>query len=94
MVKKRKKATKKKRSTAKKVSSVKLIRANKRKFSLVIKKFFLFLILSIVSFALFNVTGNTFLQNLFFLLSFVFGFVATAFLIVLLIFLFMKGFKK
>lgn len=95
MVKKRKKIVRKKSVlTKRKNTSVNVVRASKRKFVSVAKKFFLALILSIISFALFSVSGNTFAQNLFFLLSFVFGFVAVAFLIVLLVLLFMRGFKK
>jgi hypothetical protein len=83
---------KKKRTV--KSSSKKLVRASKGKLSLVMKRFFISLILSIISFALFSVASNVTVKNILFLISFVAAFVAAAFLIVLLVLLFMRGFKK
>lgn len=57
-----------------------------------------YLIGSLILFVIFLVlciaTGNVFLSDLFYLLSMVFGFVALAFLIIILIFIFMKAMKK
>ena len=77
----------------KKEAPKKFARYNKKKFDLVLKNLIFFVILFIVSLALYNVSGKGF-ENLFFLLSLIFGFVSVAFLIVLLIFLILKGMKK
>lgn len=65
---------------------------NKMKFA--IKNVVFFLMLGIISYILFSVTGKEIYSNLFELLSMIFIFIAIAFLIVLLILVFMKSFKK
>jgi len=66
----------------------------KNKVGLVIKNLLLFVILALISYALYSFLTNEVLVNLFLILSMVFGFVAVAFLITLLILLIMKSFKK
>jgi phosphoglycerol transferase MdoB-like AlkP superfamily enzyme len=66
----------------------------KKKFNLVLKKLLLFVILFVLSLVLYSVSGKEIYENLFLLLAIVFGFVSIAFLIILLIFLFLKGTKK
>jgi len=70
-----------------------LTRASGKKIGLVVKKLVLFIILAVASYILRSVTSG-FFYNLFFLLALIFGFIALAFLIVLLILLIMKGMKK
>ena len=70
------------------------VRASKRKINLVLKNLILFAILSLVSFLLYSVSSNDLLINLFYLLAIVLGFVAGAFLIILLIFFFLRIMKK
>ncbi|PIN77204.1 hypothetical protein COV15_02845 [Candidatus Woesearchaeota archaeon CG10_big_fil_rev_8_21_14_0_10_34_12] len=66
----------------------------KRKIQLVINNLLLFIALSLVSFALYRfvpkLIPNDFLTELFSVMAMVFGFVASGFLIVLLILLIMK----
>lgn len=64
------------------------------KVGLVIKNMLLFIILALVSYVLYSLLTNEILVNLFLILSMVFGFVAVAFLITLLILLIMKSFRK
>mgnify|MGYP001601061384 CR=1 FL=1 len=89
----------KKRRTARKSRAVrktnrKLTRASGKKIGFVFKKLIIFVILSIAFYLLYNITSEGVLNNLFFLLTFVLGFVSLAFFIVLLILLIMKGLKK
>lgn len=88
----------KKRKTARKSRAVRtnkrLTRASGKKIGFVFKKLILFVILAVASYLLYNVTSEGILNNLFFLLTFVFGFISLAFLIVLLIMLIMKGLKR
>jgi len=90
-VKKRIKKSKVKRVVNK---SKKLVGSAKRKINLVLKNLVLFVVLSLISFALYSVSSNALFRNLFLLLVIVSGFVAVAFLIVFLIFLFLKVMKK
>ena len=88
-----------KKSLAKKVDvtkakSKKLIIPSKKKINLVLRNLVLFVVISLVSFILYLVSSKAMFKNLFSLLAMVFGFVSVAFLIVLLIFLFTKLFKK
>jgi hypothetical protein len=88
-----------KKSLAKKVDvtktkSKKLIIPSKKKINLVLRNLVLFVVISLVSFILYLVSTKVMFKNLFSLLAMVFGFVSVAFLIVLLIFLFTKLFKK
>jgi len=85
----RKKPVKKK--IAKKSKSV---RASKQKIKVVLNNLILFAILSLASFLLYRVSSNELLINLFSLLAIVLGFVAGAFVIILLIFFFMKLMDK
>ena len=66
----------------------------KQKINLVLKNLVLFTILALASFLLYFVSSDELLVNLFALLSIVLGFVAGAFLIILLVFFFMRMMKK
>ena len=70
------------------------IRATKRKIYLVLTKLMLFAVLSLASFLLYFFLGNEVLKNLFLLLAMILGFLAVAFLIILLVFLILKIMKK
>ena len=85
-----------KKSKVKRVvnESKKLVRYTKKKINLVLKNLILFVAISLLSFALYSVSNNAIFKNLFLLLVIVSGFVAVAFLIVFLIFLFLKVMKK
>lgn len=91
MVKKKvvKKSTKK---VSKKSSPIKYkkVLVSKQPINLVLKNLILFTILSLASFLLYLVSSDKLLINLFSLLAMVLGFVAGAFLIILLIFFFMR----
>jgi hypothetical protein len=56
-----------------------------KKIDLVIKNFIIFLVLSIISFILYNLIPAGFWNDLFFLFLFVFGFVSLAFLMLWLV---------
>lgn len=93
MAKKRK--TAKKRSKAVKKTNKRLTRASSKKIGFVVKNLILFVVIAVASYLLYNVTtSDTILNNLFFLLGIITGFISLAFLIVLLILLVMKGLKK
>ena len=72
----------------------KMVRSTPKKINLVLKNLILFVILFVLSGILYAVSGSEIYKNLFLLLSIIFGFVGVAFLIVLLIFLFLKIMKK
>lgn len=93
MVKKRVKRSS--RKVVKKVSSKpKMVRSSKKKISLVFKNLVLFFVFSLIFVALYSVSSNELMINLFFLLSILFGFVSLAFLIALLVLLVLKFLKK
>lgn len=83
-----------KKRTRKNTKFKRTVRYDKRKFNLAWKSFLFWLILSILSLVLYKVSSNPLWVNLFGILWIVLGFIAVAFLIVVLIFLFMKGFRK
>jgi len=72
----------------------KKVKANKQKINLVLKNLILFGILFLTSFLLYTISSDELLINLFSLLAIVFGFVVGAFLIILLIFFFMRLIRK
>ena len=74
--------------------SKRLVRASKRKINLVLKNLILFIILFVLSFVLYYVSEQEIYVNLFGLLSVILGFIGVAFLIVLLVFLFLRAMKK
>ncbi len=94
MAKKKEKSQKKKKpvakSSAKKTVPLKQItsRYNSR---LALRDLILFALLSIISFILFTVSGNTLYQDTFYLLGILFLFIAVAFLIVFLVIIFARG---
>jgi len=98
----RKKAVKKKsvRKNSSKVvrmsvgSSKKRVRSSPKKIRIAVNNLVLFVVLSLVSYGLYGVSGSEFYQNLFFLSSMILGFIALAFLIVLAILLILKGMRK
>ena len=69
-------------------------RPSESKFRMVVRNLILFAVLFIISYMLFSVAGQEIYINLFFMLSLIFGFVALAFLIAFLIFLFRRILKK
>jgi len=87
-----------KKSKKKKVQSVKSVKSSspnlKRRLGIALRNFGLFLIMFLVSWGLYSASETDLMINLFFLLSVLFGFVTLAFLLVLLIFVFMKVMSK
>jgi len=97
MAKKKKRVVKKtiKRKTAKKpVIKKRKVRYSSRKIKLVLRNLFLFVVLFILSLILYSISGTEFYKNLFLLIGVVFGFISLAFLIVLLVFVFLKFLNK
>lgn len=84
---------KKKRGKRIQVSN-KLISSIPNKINLVIKNFILFLALALIFLFLYDASTDLTYKTLFPLLSILFGFVAVAFLIALLVFLILKLIKK
>jgi len=74
--------------------AVKPTRYSPRKIGVVIKNLILFAILSLISWLLYGVSNVGMYENLFLLLAYVLGFVALAFLIVLLVLLLLKLIRK
>jgi len=70
------------------------IRYDKKKFNLAWKNFLFWLILSILSLVLYKVVSHPLWNTLFGILWIILGFIAVAFLIVVLVFLFMKSFRR
>ncbi len=70
------------------------VRSRRDKISIVLKNLVLFGILFIVSVAVASVTNNETLDTLFWILAILTAFVAVAFLIILLVFVFMRQIKK
>jgi len=64
------------------------------KFKIALKNFILFFVLFLVSFVVYQFISNELYLNLFFILSVIFGFISLAFLIVLLVFFFLRKMKK
>ncbi|MCL5018350.1 MAG: hypothetical protein M1416_01120 [Candidatus Pacearchaeota archaeon] len=64
------------------------------KIKLVVNNLLLFIALSLVSFVLYRFIENKFLNDLFFVIAIVFGFIGAGFLIVLLILAIMKLISK
>jgi hypothetical protein len=89
MAKKRKKTNKK---TARKAVKKKGL-FSKDKFTLILRKFFVFLILFVVSFGLYSISVKEFWINLFVLSSLIFGVLSLTFLIIILISYFFKILK-
>ena len=94
VVKKRKKTAKKKTSKKFKKTNKKLTRTSSKKINLVVKNLLTFAILTIASYLIQEVSSNQIADNLFILLTIIFGFASLTFLIVLLILLIMKCLKK
>ena len=57
---------------------------------LALRDLILFALLSIISFILYTVSGNTLYQDTFYLLAILFGFISVAFLIVFLVIIFAR----
>ena len=71
--------------------SVNYTRTSSRKLKIVTSNLVLFVILGILSYLLYNSSTQLIYVNLFYLLSFLFGFVSLAFFIALLILLILRG---
>lgn len=82
---------KKVRSVRKVLSSLKYM---ERRISNVWRSLILYSVLFILSFVLYNVSSEEFYVNLFFLFSVILGFVMIAFVLVLLIYFFLKVMHK
>jgi len=65
-----------------------------KKFNIVLKNLILFLVLFALSMIFYNFSKDVIYEQLFFLLSLLFGFVSIAFLIALLIFVILRMIKK
>ena len=92
----KKKKVAKKTVSRKKVVRKKVARVSKQSISkynsrLALRNLILFALLSLIFFMLYTVSGNELYQYMFYLLSLVLGFIAVAFLIVLLIIVFSRG---
>ncbi|MFH1585541.1 MAG: hypothetical protein ABIB79_02140 [archaeon] len=93
MVKKKVKKAKPRIKAKQKVSKSKVARAEK-KFKIVRRQLIFFVILTLISYALFTVSNEEMYMNLFEFLYVIFGFVSIAFLIIFVAFLFMRLMKK
>lgn len=90
----KKRVVKRARKRAARVSVKSFVKV-KNKISLVINNLLMFVALSLVSLVLYRyIVGNDILTNLFFVMSLAFGFIAAAFLIVLVILSIMKAISK
>ena len=74
--------------------SVRYTHSSRRKLGVVIANLILFIILGIVAYVLYNSSSQLIYKNLFFLLTFLLGFVSLAFFIALLVLLILKLMKK
>lgn len=74
--------------------SMKMVRSTSKKISVAFKNLAFFLVLFIVSFALYNVFSSEVIQNVFFTLFLIFGFISLGFLIVLLVLALLKSMNK
>jgi uncharacterized Tic20 family protein len=82
-------------SRSKKISKSPTLRySTKKKINLVFRNLIYFLILFIVSFIFYFLSKGGIYEDLFFLISFILGVVTFLFLLILLVFLFMRGIKK
>ena len=70
------------------------VRATPTKFRLVLKNLILFVILGIISWLLYAVSGNVAYQTFFYVLTMILGFISLAFLISLIILAFLKLMRK
>ncbi len=100
MVKKKVKKSSRKISAANKKVIRSAIRSSsraksiKKKFNLVLVNLLVFIILFVASALLYSVSKNDFATSVFYLLSILFGSISVAFLIVLLVFVFIRMSKK
>lgn len=83
----------KKKRTKKRAAKVKGIPSNRR-ISIAFRSLILFSFLSVISFFLYKFLKNDLMENLFFLSSIIFIFIAVAFLIVFLVFLILRFIQK
>lgn len=90
----RKKRGKRSNRNARRTASKNLVRSNQRKISLVLKNLIVFAVLFVLSLVLYMGSSKDFYINLFAIFLIIFGFLALAFFIVLLIFIFMKALKR
>lgn len=70
------------------------MRATSGKFRRVLKNLVLFVILALISFLLYGVSGEQMYRDFFSLLTWILSFIAVAFLILLLVLLFLKVLRK
>ena len=79
---------------SKKVNPVRYTRVSPKKLKIVTTNLILFILLGIVSYALYNLSTQLIYVNLFYLLSFLFGFLSLAFFIALLVLLILRAMGK
>lgn len=91
----RKTATRNSKKIVRKKTPAKNARGTlKNKMRLVISNLLLFIALSLVSFILYQLVQNDFLNNLFFVIALIFGFIGVGFLIAFLVLTIMKLISK
>ncbi|MEK6906785.1 MAG: hypothetical protein AABW81_04135 [Nanoarchaeota archaeon] len=88
----KKKRVKKAKKVVKKVSRTtrQTIGSNQKSFDIVVKNLVLYIVLSAISLILYRVVSNPIYESLFLLLSVILGFIALAFLIALLVLVFLR----
>jgi hypothetical protein len=86
---KKKKVKKKSKTASKKANKIVLLKRKEK----VWKSFFITVILFVISFILYSVSGNLF-ANIFYLSSIIFGSLSLAFIIIILVMFFLKLIKK
>ncbi len=84
----------KKKKVIKKPITKKRVDVSKKKFNIIIRNLILFAILFILSLVLYSVSEKEIFTNFFFLFLVIFGFIFLAFLIVLLVFVFLRLLRK
>lgn len=94
MARKKKRVVKKGRAKAKPFISSQKVDFSRVKFGLVVKNLVMFVLLFIISYILYKVSGNDVWINIFTFLWIVFLFISIAFFIALLVLLFMRMIKK
>lgn len=90
----KKKGVKKKSVRRSSSAKASMVDASKRKIKLILSNLFTFLIISLVSLGAYYTVSDEFFMNLFWIISVIAGFIAVAFLITYLVFMFLKYLKK
>lgn len=83
-----------KSSKSKRFSSKVSVKVSRNKFVIVLRNLFIFLVLTLISYIFKIASGSEVYREFFMLLSWIFGIISIAFLIMLLILVLMKSLKK